>query len=150
VRRGRYQTFCQQKVDALPAVKDAPLDGRTTYTLPMIIAAVEYRCMVAALFKTGWVVEQAARLLGISARALAYRMRQLGIQAGHGSPRPPAPIDPELRALLTSSLEDVIGPFLTGYEPTLAIEKRPGYRVHIQTELHADGKVDFKQGVAVE
>ena len=50
---------------------------------PMAKGADERQCIVAALQKTNWMVSGdrgAARLLGMSAQTLRYRMRKYGIQ----------------------------------------------------------------------
>jgi len=60
--------------------KAAPQPPAATLSLPATLEAAERRFILQALEKTRWNATKAAALLGISFRAIRYRMQQLGIK----------------------------------------------------------------------
>ena len=55
-------------------------------------AEAEMEAIADALEKTNWSRKEAARLLGISYKALLYKMRQFKLDSGRGSRSSPTPV----------------------------------------------------------
>ena len=59
----------------------------------------EMEAIAEALEKTHWCRKDAARMLGISYKALLYKMRQFNLDAGRGSRAATAPVSPASRGV---------------------------------------------------
>jgi len=74
-----------------PQAEPAPKDQGLKALVRSLKAEAEMEAIADALDKTNWSRKEAARMLGISYKALLYKMRQFKLDAGRGSRAPVAP-----------------------------------------------------------